>query len=132
MLPPDQQPGKETATGRRRVHRFPQDLYCQMGRPRGRTLRFFGLRAVMVVYQQVRRPRGWRLYPSLPNRRQLSPWDYFRIVQDPATLGSERYCLFYKRGCQEHFSPSTGGADMVRDVQPVSTMKDTGLVSCPI
>src|SRR5216684_2416933 len=26
--------------------------------------------------------------------RQLLPWDYFRIVQDPATLASERYCLF--------------------------------------
>jgi hypothetical protein len=31
--------------------------------------------------------------------------------------GFERYRLFYKRGCQEHFSPSTGGAIMVRGIQ---------------
>jgi hypothetical protein len=26
----------------------------------------------------------------------------------------------YIRGCQEHFSPSAGGADLVRDIQPLS------------
>jgi len=28
--------------------------------------------------------------------------------------------LIYKRGCQEHFSPSAGGASLVRDIQPLS------------
>ncbi len=31
----------------------------------------------------------------------------------------ERYGLFYIRGCQEHFSPSAGGAGLVRDIQPL-------------
>jgi len=29
----------------------------------------------------------------------------------------ERNGLIYKRGCQEHFSPSTGSAAIVRDIQ---------------
>ena len=32
----------------------------------------------------------------------------------------ERYGLVYIRGCQEHFSPSAGGAGLVRDIQPLS------------
>jgi hypothetical protein len=28
--------------------------------------------------------------------------------------------LIYKRGCQEHFSPSAGGAGLIRDIQPLS------------
>jgi hypothetical protein len=28
--------------------------------------------------------------------------------------------LIYKRICQEHFSPSAGGADFFRDIQPLS------------
>src|SRR6266496_6851324 len=35
----------------------------------------------------------------------------------------------YKRGCQEHFSPYAGGADLLRDVQPLSPWKT--LVWCP-
>ena len=31
-----------------------------------------------------------------------------------------RYGLIYIRGCQEHFSPSAGGAGLVRDIQPLS------------
>jgi hypothetical protein len=27
--------------------------------------------------------------------------------------------LIYIRGCQEHFSPSAGGAGLVRDIQPL-------------
>jgi hypothetical protein len=32
--------------------------------------------------------------------------------------GSECNALVYIRGCQEHFSPSAGGAGLVRDIQP--------------
>jgi hypothetical protein len=28
--------------------------------------------------------------------------------------------LIYIRACQEHFSPSAGGADLFRDIQPLS------------
>ena len=38
-----------------------------------------------------------------------------------------RHGLFYKRGCQEHFSPSAGGASSVRGIQPLSTTKDAGI-----
>jgi hypothetical protein len=31
--------------------------------------------------------------------------------------------LIYKRGCQEHFSPYAGGADLFRDIQPLSPWK---------
>ena len=34
--------------------------------------------------------------------------------------GSECNGLVYIRGCQEHFSPSAGGAGLVRDFQPLS------------
>jgi hypothetical protein len=39
------------------------------------------------------------------------------------------YRLFYKRGCQEHFSPYAGGADFLGDIQPLVTIEDAGLVS---
>ena len=32
----------------------------------------------------------------------------------------EWYGQIYIRGCQEHFSPSAGGAGLVRDIQPLS------------
>ncbi len=32
--------------------------------------------------------------------------------------------LIYIRGCQEHFSPSAGGAGFVRDLQPPLTRED--------
>jgi len=35
--------------------------------------------------------------------------------------------LFYIRGCQEHFSPSAGGADLVRGIQPLSAMRGAWL-----
>jgi hypothetical protein len=31
--------------------------------------------------------------------------------------------LIYKRGCQEHFSPSAGCAGLFRDIQPLSPEK---------
>jgi hypothetical protein len=31
--------------------------------------------------------------------------------------------LIYKRGCQEHFSPSAGCAGLFRDIQPLSPAK---------
>jgi len=34
--------------------------------------------------------------------------------------GSECNVLIYIRGCQEHFSPSAGGAGLVRGLQPLS------------
>jgi hypothetical protein len=34
-----------------------------------------------------------------------------------------RYCLIYKRICQEHFSPSAGCAGLFRDIQPLSPWK---------
>jgi len=34
-----------------------------------------------------------------------------------------------KGGVKEHFSPCTGGADIFRDIQPL-TMEDACLVSC--
>src|SRR5947207_12225614 len=37
--------------------------------------------------------------------------------------------LIYKRGCQEHFSPYAGGADLFRDIQPLLPWKT--LVWCP-
>src|ERR1022692_2029305 len=37
----------------------------------------------------------------------------------------------YIRGCQEHFSPSAGGAGLVRDIQPPVTVEDARVVSCP-
>src|ERR1700675_3628592 len=37
--------------------------------------------------------------------------------------------LIYKRGCQEHFSPSAGCAGLFRDIQPLSPWKT--LVWCP-
>ena len=37
--------------------------------------------------------------------------------------------LIYKRGCQEHFCPYAGGADLFRDIQPLSPWKT--LVWCP-
>src|SRR5205823_7174289 len=43
--------------------------------------------------------------------------------------GFERYRLIYKRGCQEHFSPYAGGADLFRDIQPLLPWKT--LVWCP-
>jgi hypothetical protein len=43
-----------------------------------------------------------------------SPW---------GSEGFERYGLIYIRGCQEHFSPSAGGAGLVRDIQPLSPQK---------
>ncbi len=45
------------------------------------------------------------------------------VVSDYIALSfrcSLRYGLIYIRGCQEHFSPSAGGADLVRDIQPLS------------
>src|SRR6266851_10404871 len=39
------------------------------------------------------------------------------------------YRLLYKRGCQEHFSPSAGCAGLFRDIQPLSPWKT--LVWCP-
>ena len=33
---------------------------------------------------------------------------------------SAGYRLFYKRGCQEHFSPYAGGADFLRGIQSLS------------
>ena len=44
-------------------------------------------------------------------------------------MDSERYRLIYKRGCQEHFSPSAGCAGLFRDIQPLSPWKT--LVWCP-
>jgi hypothetical protein len=38
-------------------------------------------------------------------------------------------CLFYKRGCQEHFSPSTGGAGSSRH-PALLQLEDASLVSC--
>jgi hypothetical protein len=38
--------------------------------------------------------------------------------------------LVYISRCQEHFSPSAGGASLVRDIQPL-TMEDARVVSCP-
>ena len=43
-----------------------------------------------------------------------------QITRRPVNL---RYGLIYKRGCQEHFSPSAGGAGLIRDIQPPLTMK---------
>src|ERR1039457_1745269 len=39
---------------------------------------------------------------------------------DPAGGGFDCNGLVYIRGCQEHFSPSAGGAGLVRDIQPLS------------
>ena len=36
-----------------------------------------------------------------------------------------------KRGCQEHFSPSAGGAVLIRDIQPLVTTEDASLRSWP-
>src|SRR5260370_28522138 len=49
----------------------------------------------------------------------------------PITLKTlnERNRLIYKRGCQEHFSPSAGCAGLFRDIQPLSPWKT--LVWCP-
>jgi len=46
-------------------------------------------------------------------------------------LSTECNGLIYKRGCQEHFSPSAGGASLVCDIQPPLTIEDARLVSCP-
>jgi hypothetical protein len=35
-------------------------------------------------------------------------------------LLSWRNIAIDKRGCQEHFSPSAGGAGLIRDIQPLS------------
>src|SRR6266496_4011973 len=44
-----------------------------------------------------------------------------RQVDDTnVVLGLERNGLIYIRGCQEHFSPSAGGAGLVRGLQPLS------------
>ena len=56
--------------------------------------------------------------PFMDNRRQAG--DSLIIL-----CGTDRVCygLIYIRGCQGHFSPSTGGADLVRDIQPLSPWK---------
>ena len=45
--------------------------------------------------------------------------------------GFECNGLFYIRGCQEHCSPSAGGASLVRDIQPLSPLEDARGVPCP-
>jgi hypothetical protein len=46
-----------------------------------------------------------------------------RVLWEPTLpLTSRRYSAtrtVYKRACQEHFSPSAGGAGLVRDIQPL-------------
>jgi hypothetical protein len=37
----------------------------------------------------------------------------------------------YIRACQEHFSPSAGGAVLIRDIQPLVTTEGARLRSCP-
>ena len=53
-----------------------------------------------------------------------------QAFQKPLPRGS-RNRLIYIRGCQEHFSPSAGGAVLIRDIQPLVTTKDASLGSCP-
>jgi hypothetical protein len=45
--------------------------------------------------------------------------------------GCECKRLIYKRGCQEHSSPSTGSAVFIRDIQPLVTTEEANLGSCP-
>jgi hypothetical protein len=40
------------------------------------------------------------------------------------------YIRVYIRGCQEHFSPSAGGAGLIRDIQPL-TVEDARVAWCP-
>ena len=44
-------------------------------------------------------------------------------TQNARNRDSERYGLFYKRECQEHFSPSAGCAGLFRDIQSLSPEK---------
>src|SRR6266496_4715413 len=53
--------------------------------------------------------------------------------KEPPNLDSRsrrftRERVFLERGCQEHFSPYAGGADLFRDIQPLSPWT---LVWCP-
>jgi hypothetical protein len=41
-------------------------------------------------------------------------------LEKPAKAGFKCNGLIYKRGCQEHFSPSAGGAGLVCDIQRLS------------
>jgi hypothetical protein len=50
-------------------------------------------------------------------------------AQNAHGRGFESNRLIYKRGCQEHFSPYAGGADLFRDIQPLSPWKT--VVWCP-
>jgi proline iminopeptidase len=63
-------------------------------------------------YDRIAFPR-W----TIRRRSVLSPNSWQTTTPD---LHSERYGLFYIRGCQEHFCPSAGCTVLIRDIQPLS------------
>ena len=66
---------------------------------------------------------SWR---NIPFTLKTGPWwgsstkiTISEIVKKPQQNPvNERNRLIYKRGCQEHFSPSAGCAGLFRDIQP--------------
>ena len=62
----------------------------------------------------------FRYFSSDLGRQLLQNLNYTHL---PSRRGFECYGLVYIRGCQEHFSPSTGGAGMIRAIQPLSPWK---------
>src|SRR6266699_3069659 len=53
------------------------------------------------------------------HRGSSTMWSILGEKCDYAQLPAVKTCkrLFYKRGCQEHFSPYAGGADFLRGIQ---------------
>jgi len=94
----------------------------------------------LTVYGAEYPPRLSSVYPSLSTSRY--PAQDSRpsgsLLLSRKELSSSASCRFnpahcnrliYIRGCQEHFSPSAGGAGLFRDIQPLSPWKT--LVWCP-
>jgi hypothetical protein len=63
---------------------------------------------------------GKELCPS--GRKPCGPEMSLGLSDHLGGLIDRSWCnrLIYKRECQEHFSPSAGGASLVRDFQPLS------------
>jgi hypothetical protein len=67
--------------------------------------------------------KGWSAVEPRSNHwTVLILFDRWRNIsitlKTPGSQVNECYGLVYKRGCQEHFYPSTGGRGMVRAIQP--------------
>jgi hypothetical protein len=64
----------------------------------------------------VIRIEGKMLHPPIPH------WDRPGRASGAGRTNGAKLCkrLIYIRACQEHFSPSAGGAGLVRGIQPLS------------